>query len=258
MNFTNTTAIVLGGIGGIGKEVCLQMIRRGLTNLAVIDIVDEATAISSLDTEFKSIRFIYKSCSVTDESELRKCMTQIKDELESVDVIVNSVGVLDETNPSRAISINYGGVVNSTLIGIDLMRKDKGMQGGTIVNIASVAALGAHFWIPVYAGTKHAVLGFTRSLKNDKFFEETGVKFIAICPGVTNTQLTTPEAFFGQQLFPTMIEEVVALYRGFARQEADIVGKCVINALDDGENGSTWQCENGRIEKINIVDYPKF
>lgn len=45
------------------------------------------------------------------------------------------------------------------------MRKDKGMRGGFIVNIASIAALGAHFTCPVYSGTKHAVMGFTRSLK---------------------------------------------------------------------------------------------
>lgn len=56
-------------------------------------------------------------------------------------------------------------MVNSTMIGIDLLRKDKGMRGGSIVNIASITALGSHFWLPVYAGTKHAVLGFTRSLK---------------------------------------------------------------------------------------------
>jgi len=30
MNFTNTTAIVLGGMGDIGKEICLQLIRRGV------------------------------------------------------------------------------------------------------------------------------------------------------------------------------------------------------------------------------------
>lgn len=55
--------------------------------------------------------------------------------------------------------------MNSTLIGIDLMRKDNGMRGGIVVNIASVAALHATFTAPVYCGSKHAVLGFTRSLK---------------------------------------------------------------------------------------------
>lgn len=55
--------------------------------------------------------------------------------------------------------------MNSTTIAIDLMRKDNGMRGGFIVNVASITALGSHFWLPVYAGSKHAVLGFTRSLK---------------------------------------------------------------------------------------------
>lgn len=55
--------------------------------------------------------------------------------------------------------------MNSTLIGIELMRKDNGMKGGVIVNVASIFGLNANFASPVYAGTKHAVLGFTRSLK---------------------------------------------------------------------------------------------
>jgi len=258
MNFSNTSAIVLGGIGGIGKEISLQLIRHGVQKLAIIDVIDEGTVNASLESEFKNIKFIYKQCSVTDESGLRKVMGQIKDELGWVDVIVNSVGVLDERNAKRTIDINYGGVVNSSLIGIDLMRKDKGMRGGTIVNIASVTALGTHFWLPIYAGSKHAVLGFTRSLKNDKFFDETGVKFIAICPGLTNTPLANFEDFFTKLIFPTMIDEVKAISRTFASQEVDIVGKCVINALKDGENGSTWQCENDRIEKLKMTDYPNF
>lgn len=76
-------------------------------HLAVIDILDEA---SSLEEEFKNVKFVYKKCSVTDEQELRKCMTQIRDSLGWVDVIVNSVGVLDETSPKRTIDINYVGI----------------------------------------------------------------------------------------------------------------------------------------------------
>lgn len=63
------------------------------------------------------------------------------------------------------------GTVNSTLIGIDLMRKDLNEKsninknkGGTIINIASIAGLRPVFFIPVYSGTKHAIVGFTRSL----------------------------------------------------------------------------------------------
>lgn len=70
-------------------------------------MLDEAAARSFLSTEFTTIKFIYKQCSVTDEPELRKCMNQIKDELEWIDIIVNSAGILDETKPMNTIAINY-------------------------------------------------------------------------------------------------------------------------------------------------------
>lgn len=120
-----TSAIVLGGVGGIGKEICVQLIGQGLkvnvkftrkqtilTNLllqklAVIDIVDDVALTNALGAEFKTVQFLYKKCTVTDEVELRKCMTEIKDKFEWIDVVVNSVGVLDEANPKRTIDINY-------------------------------------------------------------------------------------------------------------------------------------------------------
>lgn len=78
-----------------------------LQSLAVIDLIDEATARNSFGDEFKTIKFLYKQCSVTDEPELRKCMGEIKEELEGIGIIVNSAGILDETQPKRTIDINY-------------------------------------------------------------------------------------------------------------------------------------------------------
>lgn len=68
----------------------------------------------SLKSEFKNINFLYKKCSVTDEAELRKCMNEIKDKMEWIDVIVNSAGVLDETNSKRTIDINYVSIFPSS------------------------------------------------------------------------------------------------------------------------------------------------
>lgn len=116
--------------------------------------------------------------------------------------------------------ITKGGVVNSTMIAIDLMHKNKASgMGGVVINIASITALGAHFWLPIYAGSKHAVLGFTRSLTNEKFYERTGVKFMSICPGVTHTPLATREAFIGKHCFPEMKDEVGRLLDTFPAQE---------------------------------------
>uniref|UniRef100_A0A336MRX3 CSON006124 protein n=1 Tax=Culicoides sonorensis TaxID=179676 RepID=A0A336MRX3_CULSO len=252
----NKSAIVLGGAGGIGKEICVQLVNRGLKKLAIIDVVEEALC----KDLFKNLdSYTYKQCSVTDEPKLREYMTSLKSSMGGLDLVVNSAGILDEQSPKRTIDINYGGVVNSTLIGIELMRKDRpGNKGGVIVNISSISALGGHFWLPIYAGTKHAVLGFTRSLVNKKFFEKTGVSFMAICPGVTETPLAVVDAFCGRHQFQDMKDEVKRILDSFPSQGVECVGKCVLEALDDGENGSTWQCENNRIEKLKIIDYPKF
>lgn len=107
--------------------------------------------------------------------------------------------------------------MNSTLIGIDLMRKDKGNRGGLIINVASITGIGPHFWLPVYSGSKHAVVGFTRSLANDAFYEQTGIGFITINPGITETPLI--KVFNDKHLFPEMMPEVRKIVSSFNRQE---------------------------------------
>lgn len=56
------------------------------------------------------------------------------------------------------------GLVRTTLKAIDLMGKHRGGKGGTIVNISSLAGLTPVIYYPIYAATKHAIVGLTNSL----------------------------------------------------------------------------------------------
>jgi 15-hydroxyprostaglandin dehydrogenase (NAD) len=49
------------------------------------------------------------------------------------------------------------------LLGFQYLGKDKGGKGGVVVNIASILGLAPIAGCPVYVGTKHAVIGITRS-----------------------------------------------------------------------------------------------
>lgn len=146
--------------------------------------------------------------------------------------------------------------MNSTLIGIDLMRKDTGGRGGQIINIASVSALTYPFGYPVYAGTKHAVLGFTKALQNDLFHSRTGISFITICPGGTATSILTGS--LEKSMFPDMTDEIIAWAIKLKKmnQLPPVVGECVMRAIEDGEDGAVWQVENSRIEKLFLHEYP--
>lgn len=48
--------------------------------------------------------------------------------------------------------------------------------------------------MPVYVATKHAVLGLVKSWGDPEFYEETKVRVIGVCPGVTMTPLITDMA----------------------------------------------------------------
>lgn len=61
--------------------------------------------------------------------------------------------------------------------------------GGVILNNASILGLQPFSPTPVYTGTKHFIIGFTRSTGSDFFYERTKVKVMAFCPGVTDTKL---------------------------------------------------------------------
>lgn len=52
-------------------------------------------------------------------------------------------------------------VVTSTMKAIQVMRKDEDGKGGTVINISSVAALQQSSFMPIYYGTKAAVLHFS-------------------------------------------------------------------------------------------------
>lgn len=79
-------------------------------------------------------------------------------------------------------------------MGIDFMgtHNSKG-KGGTIINLSAIyGGFLPLYSSPVYAGSKHFVLGFTRALGN-KIYGKTCVKIMALLPGITDTPLSDPK-----------------------------------------------------------------
>lgn len=107
---TGKSALVLGGVGGIGKSIVSHLLSSGLTRLGVIDIVDDAKAneaLSDLLSQYKGIKFVNSKCLIEDEPALRVAMTRIAKDLNGLDLVINSVGILNELDPKKTIMINY-------------------------------------------------------------------------------------------------------------------------------------------------------
>jgi NAD(P)-dependent dehydrogenase (short-subunit alcohol dehydrogenase family) len=117
-----------------------------------------------------------------------------------------------------AVSVNVDGVV------LGVLRLAQVMQGGTIVATASLAGLVGMPLDPVYSLTKHAVVGFVRSVAP----QLAPIRINAICPGIADTPMLDrhdQRARFAEAGFPLLQAHEVADAMWLAAT-SDRTGEC--------------------------------
>jgi 3-oxoacyl-[acyl-carrier protein] reductase len=168
-------AVVTGGASGIGRATAELLTARGL-DVVVFDRNGEIPV------------------DVRDADSVARAVVALRRSSGPVDVLVNAAGV-----PSAGALADdgyvdaWGGALAVNLTGAMLMVRacldDLKQSGhGRIVNVASTEALGATRHSGPYTVSKHALLGFTRSLAVD--LATFGITANCICPGATLTGMT--------------------------------------------------------------------
>ena len=158
------------------------------------------------------------------------------DRVGPVDVACLNAGVLGgPSDPAdlkldgyrRAFAVNVDGVV----LGVRRLATVMPL-GGRIVCTASLAGLTEVPDDPVYAATKHAVVGFVRSVA--PALEARGIAINAICPGFADTPMVSGTA-------RARLESA-----GFPLLSVDDVAEAAWVALTSGETGHAWVVQPGR------------
>ena len=127
----------------------------------------------------------------------------------------------------RILGVNVDGVV------FGVRRLARVLEAGSaIVVTASLAGLTDMARDPIYALTKHALVGFVRSVAPQ--LAERGIRINAVCPGVVDTPLLGDEgrARFAEAGFPLLRPEEVA--------------EAALLAAHDAETGQAWVVQPGR------------
>jgi 3-oxoacyl-[acyl-carrier protein] reductase len=170
-------AVVTGGASGIGQATAKLLVAKGVK----VGVLDRSGP---------------EPVDVSDRAAVEAAVEGVREALGPIDVVVNAAGISsgarleDEAYVAewdRAIGINLTGSMNVVRACLpDLLREGR----GRIVNIASTEGLGAARGLGPYSVSKHAVVGFTRSLAVD--LGRTGVTANCVCPGATRTGMTAP------------------------------------------------------------------
>jgi NAD(P)-dependent dehydrogenase (short-subunit alcohol dehydrogenase family) len=129
----------------------------------------------------------------------------------------------------RAVGINLDGVVFGAMAAVPVMG-----DGGRIVATASLAGLLPYPGDIVYGLTKHAVVGFVRSLGEQ--LAPRGITVNAVCPGFVDTPILGP---FGDEFKKA----------GFPLLTADEVADAVALIVESNTNGEVYISQPGRISE---------
>ncbi len=136
------------------------------------------------------------------------------------------VARLSDEEYRRIVGVNVDGVV------FGVRRLAQVMDGGSIVVTASLAGLTATEQDPLYALTKHAVVGFVRSVAPQ--LAERGIRLNMVNPGFVDTPMLDE---VGRAAFESA---------GFPLLQPEDVAAAVLRAVEDEEVGQAWIVQPGR------------
>lgn len=187
------TAFVTGGGSGIGRTIATRLAEDGAT-VAVNDIDADAAAETVEIIEEEGGRALPAVADVTDLAAVASAVDDVIAETGTIEVLVNNAGwdqfgLFLEQDPAvwdRIIDINYRGQLNcSRVVATHMVEAD---VSGSIVNIASDAGRVGSFGEGVYAGTKGAVIAFTKTLARE--LARNDIRCNVVAPGLTETPLS--------------------------------------------------------------------
>ncbi|MFZ5706851.1 MAG: SDR family oxidoreductase [Pseudomonadota bacterium] len=194
----NRIAFVTGGAGGIGAATAIAFAAEG-AKVAVADLKDPTETVDAIRAAGGDAYSI--ALDVTDQAAVEAAVDGVVARWGRIDIAFNNAGVSleDYTTPwesvdlyDKVVAVNQRGVMLCMAAELRHMAK----QGsGSIVNTASVAGMvglaGAG-----YCGSKHAVVGLTRSAAMRYAAE--GIRVNCVCPGAISTPMTEAEGLSDQ------------------------------------------------------------
>jgi NADP-dependent 3-hydroxy acid dehydrogenase YdfG len=180
---------VTGGARGIGLAIATLLNDLG-AKVAIGDI-DESAVKESGDRLGLAVS---GGLDVTDRKSFTEFLDTVEHELGPLDVLVNNAGVIavgkgvdeDDAITRRLLDVNIFGVILGTKLAAQRMLP---RHRGHIVNIASLGGVLPSEGIATYCATKHAVLGYTDTVRLEN--RGSGVQFSSIMPTLTNTEMVS-------------------------------------------------------------------
>lgn len=192
--FENKNCFITGATGGIGKHIAMKMAENGCNLFLTATNVNKLKNLKKeLESSYGRNRGIsYEPGDLNKVQDINKIIAMVREKLTSIDILVNCAGVFPVKPLSSSTLEDFEFCFNlnvrsafifSKKFSTDMIKN----RWGRIINIGSSSAYAGHKDTSLYCASKHALLGFSRSLHEE--LKKYNIRTFCVSPGGVKTEM---------------------------------------------------------------------
>lgn len=238
-------ALVTGAASGIGRACAKTFARDGAAGVALLDLNEQSLQAVKAEIDKEHSERGGRPCvidcyavDVSNEDSVDDAVNKAARKFGRIDYVVNAAGIgfkhvggaafAQTKDWQRVLNVNLNGTFYVLRAAAKIMLKQdritssidgRPLQRGSVVNFASIQAVVGISLSTSYAASKSAILGLTRSASED--YAKDGLRINAICPGYTETPLTTSDPLILAAMQEKVAKDVPMQRMGVPQEIAD-------------------------------------
>ncbi len=240
-------ALVTGGTGGIGTEICKALYKQGARVVAGYNGGGNSAAALAWQAKMRELDFNIEVFygDVSNFESAAGLIEVVEKNVGPIDILVNNAGITRDTTLKKMDPINWDMVLRTNLDSIFNVTRQviQGMMDrgfGRIISISSINGQKGQFGQTNYAAAKAGIYGFTKSLALE--VANKGVTVNAVSPGYVATEMV-------KQMPEKVIEQIVAQIPVGRLANPDEIARLVAFLADDASGfitGSNFAINGGQ------------
>lgn len=194
-DLSNQIALVTGASRGIGRAVALRLAQAGCDLVLVARNKDDLEAVAE-EAGAHGVRALVLPTDITDDSQVESMLQAAVVQLGSISILINNAGVAPPRSAHGKTAMQewdrmLATCLRAPMVLTHLVLPDMLIhRRGAIVNVASLTGRIARAGEAAYAAAKAGLIAFSRAIFAE--VRNSGVKVVAVCPGLVDTQFIPP------------------------------------------------------------------
>lgn len=205
--------VITGATAGVGRATARHFARHG-ASVAILSRGVERLEATRQEIEAIGVPVLALPVDVADPAAVEKAAEEVENTLGPIDIWINNAMVsvfskVWDMQPEeflRVTQVTYLGYVNGTMAALKRMRA---RNAGTIVQVGSALAYRGIPLQSAYCGAKHAVQGFTESLRTELRIEKSAIRATMVHLPAVNT----PQFDWVKSRLPHRAQPVPPIYQ---------------------------------------------